>query len=104
MCSFISRTPPDLMQRLEGDQPTQAAAEKSKPLLRFKVRQDRFCQVTDKKLKALVRFLAKAPFPARQLDEDCFDFRAELFLPAPKSGRSRPGVGDAEEPDCAAIS
>jgi hypothetical protein len=104
MCSFRSCTAPDLVQRLKCDKPAQAVAKKGKTLPRVKVRQDRFYQVADQKLEALVRFLAKAPFPSRQLDDDCFDFRAELFLPASKSGRSSPGVGDAEELDYAAIS
>ena len=41
---------------------------------------------------------------AFQLDHDRFDRRTKLFLPASKCGRSRPCVGDAEEPDYAAIS
>jgi hypothetical protein len=93
MHSFIPGTAPDFVQRLEGNQPAQAIAKKGESLPRVQVRQHGFRQVDYKKLEALVRFLAKAPIPARQLDHDHFDRRAKLFLPASKSGRSRPGVG-----------
>ena len=68
---------------------------KREPLLRFKVRQDpASARSLTRSSRLWYGSLAKCVFPLPgKLDEDCLDFRAELFLPAPKSGRSRPAWG-----------
>src|SRR5271156_6745660 len=90
----------DLVQGLKRYQSTKTVPEERESLVISKIGQHRFSKGACQAFDPLVGFLTETGFSARQLNNDDFDFRPQLLLPAAEGRWPNASVRNTEEPDC----
>jgi hypothetical protein len=90
----------DLVQSLKRDQSTKAVPEERESLIIGKIGPDCFGQVVCQAFDPLVGLLTETAFSARELNNDDFDFRLQLLLPASERRWANASVRNTEKPDC----
>ena len=103
MTRLMARSPPNLMQCLEGNESAEAVSEEREGVARLDGIKHRIGQIAHQRIDTPIGILPKASLPARQANNDGSDLWTELFLPPAKRRKPPTGVRKTEKTDCIAI-